>query len=802
MALPELPPPNPMNHPHQLPLPHPSMPHAHSNGALTPPQQQQQHFQQQQQQQQQHQQQQQQAMVESGEEAAPNGGKVKRSKRAKYVGSACHECKRRKIKCNGESPCQRCKNFSLDCIYSVGSCCQNSFRQSTEFKEITEKLASLQKSIAHLIESSATQNGTSAHSSCDARNGDNSQIPEQYAPETQQQDQSRRKVSYSGPTSIAFSFGVAHNSLNTLGITPEEEDDEEEEVTSPAETPAMSQGSPGFQGSMARGGNSVSSVASSVSTRIREEPLFAISRPDVARLFDLYHDEIQVMYPIFDYEEFVRRALPLWEGKGRLEDLTKLQQAQLRLVLAVALAVERGEEELGRRLYDNVRKGYDVDSEPTLGMLIALVLMSIYQFHIDNESMAYRTIGLAVRVSLELGLHRTEELSRKYPDPRDRSWVVKLFWSIYVLDHRWSFGTGRPFSLRDSDIDPDMPQAENISENCYSALYLQNMVHYSRVAARVWDAIAAGKEGVPPNSQNVDLRYLDLLVIDWQQSLPAELHYQDISTPPPQPSAYPKFLKKLQVILFVRANQMRLHIYRPLLLSAANISSNMAGARLAVDTARDTIRVLANLNGTSDLFARCQIHYNHFLLSALAVIFAAVAHAPKVFSDICREEFYMGLSLVKLLSKKSNSSRRLWRTLKSLRRLGPRLGLRAPQNSLQNNNVSSDASSRIYMRASDMSPMASDMEFSSGSMISPHAYSPSVEIAGEMGDSPLDGYQISAEMNQWFTDATAKAAMEGEGLFLQGEPGDMAFGVVGASAGFLPDSAVGVEFMQAFQDLF
>ena len=47
---------------------------------------------------------------------------------------------------------------------------------------------------------------------------------------------------------------------------------------------------------------------------------------------------------------------------------------------------------------------------------------------------------------------------KSFPDEQGRSWVVKLFWSIYVLDRRWSFGMGRPFALQDSDIDPALPQ--------------------------------------------------------------------------------------------------------------------------------------------------------------------------------------------------------------------------------------------------------------------------------------------------------------------------------------------------------
>lgn len=40
-----------------------------------------------------------------------------------------NQCKRRKIKCNGEIPCQRCGNMQLECIYAP-NCCSGSFRDS------------------------------------------------------------------------------------------------------------------------------------------------------------------------------------------------------------------------------------------------------------------------------------------------------------------------------------------------------------------------------------------------------------------------------------------------------------------------------------------------------------------------------------------------------------------------------------------------------------------------------------------------------------------------------------------------
>ena len=66
-------------------------------------------------------------------------------------------------------------------------------------------------------------------------------------------------------------------------------------------------------------------------------------------------------------------------------------------------------------------------------------------------------IALAARLCVELGLLRRETLFKTSPNADDRAWTVKLFWSIYALDRRCSFGTRASFSLQDSDIDPDLP---------------------------------------------------------------------------------------------------------------------------------------------------------------------------------------------------------------------------------------------------------------------------------------------------------------------------------------------------------
>lgn len=76
----------------------------------------------------------------------------------------------------------------------------------------------------------------------------------------------------------------------------------------------------------------------------------------------------------------------------------------------------------------------------------------------DDDATAYRVIGLAARMCLELGLHRRDALIKSFPNEAEWPDVLRAFWSVYSLDRRWSFGTGLPFVIQDEDIDPNLPE--------------------------------------------------------------------------------------------------------------------------------------------------------------------------------------------------------------------------------------------------------------------------------------------------------------------------------------------------------
>ena len=218
----------------------------------------------------------------------------------------------------------------------------------------------------------------------------------------------------------------------------------------------------------------------------------------------------------------------------------------------------------------------------------------MYEFHRDNEGTSWRIIGLTARLCIELGLHR-RETHEAMQDETQRSEAALLFWSIYVLDRRWAFGTGMPFALQDADIDPQLPKPEDRSP------YLNAMIQYGIIAAKVWrsvNSMSSPSGSVGPIDTD-EMNYLDYQVMQWQHNIPTHLRFehpsQAGSTTMPTGAPASRAGHRLRLLLYLRANQLRILTYRPVLHSATSIIQHREQAQTVVDIAKDSIRVLTHI---------------------------------------------------------------------------------------------------------------------------------------------------------------------------------------------------------------
>lgn len=351
-----------------------------------------------------------------------------------------NECKRRKIKCNGESPCKRCGNMGLNCLYTP-NCCANTFKDSDEYKIVLSQLATLQGEVGSLKQAmQAMQSGQG-----DRSRMDRSSIagPSMMAPSPAHSSVSGRHASisqvktpgaYRGPTSTAHMLGIAQSSTG-IGYT-EAEDASSQGPDSHMQPP----GAPC-------------------------DPLLEYTQDEMIRLCKVHEDEIGIMYPVLNMATVTEyaRNLAAQLDSTRHQPSTQLlnddKTLELKIVMCCALVVEEnGPSAKAQRLLESMESTLNrrlLADEAYVSVLPVLCIFAGYRFLTDDEGLAWRIIGQVCRLCLELGLHRSQ-IHEAIQDPTERRNALNSFWSAYVLDRRWAFNTGLPYVIQDADIDPKL----------------------------------------------------------------------------------------------------------------------------------------------------------------------------------------------------------------------------------------------------------------------------------------------------------------------------------------------------------
>lgn len=317
-----------------------------------------------------------------------------RARRNRYVSIACNQCKRRKIKCNGETPCQRCGNLNLECVYAPNCC--NGFKDSQEFKDMSQHISMLQEQVNTLWEnlnamrlqisngqamaqqmpqqqltpidpslqasaySSHQHRGSGSFTDMQASPGASNMAmsPRVARPKSHSQSQ---QPSFRGPTSSAFQFGVAKNSLETMGITSQADGEINGNAGAGARTTEATPEPPGTNGQF-------------VPTLVTDkDPIWSIPKDEALRLCRVYEDEMGLMYPVIDVEKVIAHATGLYrfieaayrtglmrQGLPGADAIEDEDTNILKLMLATALTVEAcGRSELGQRLFEYVQPAID-----------------------------------------------------------------------------------------------------------------------------------------------------------------------------------------------------------------------------------------------------------------------------------------------------------------------------------------------------------------------------------------------------------------------------------------------------------
>lgn len=291
--------------------------------------------------------------------------------------------------------------------------------------------------------------------------------------------------------------------------------------------------------------------------------------------------------------------------------------------------------------------------------------------------------------------------------------------------------------------------------------YLKHITKYNQIATKVWYHNLAYDGG--QQTKKDEIGFLDYQILQWYQQLPEPLQFnsRDLARENELPG---RGARRLRLLMYMRRNQARISIYRPILHSATSIMEHRHYAQNVVDVAKDTINTLTGVNQISDIYKTQQQLYNYFLVQALAVLFLSVAHAPAVFCTQTRTEFYAAIEVIKGFSTKSHVSKRLWRTIRGLKEIGDKIALLA-RGGPSLNDADQDAQSDAAVAMAGLAGHKVDYQGYAGQG---HRLNGNEEL----GVSPDDALQMTNELSSLFELAGGYGATT---------PGPDAFNFVGSN---------------------
>ncbi|PWY63043.1 hypothetical protein BO83DRAFT_324903, partial [Aspergillus eucalypticola CBS 122712] len=202
--------------------------------------------------------------------------------------------------------------------------------------------------------------------------------------------------------------------------------------------------------------------------------------------------------------------------------------------------------------------------DPSVESAQAFTMLSIYAFPFDARGASWSYLGLALRTSLSIGLHKDTldtELSEADREIRRRTW-----WSIFLTERVSAIKLGLPEGISEVSVTTPLPQACWALDQGQVNNNLELLLAYISLA-KIWRAIS---EPITPRSVE-EIHYLIRELDAWRSSLPDSLTINGIN----------KDSKLYRAVIHIHANYYHAWIIlcrEPLI---ALVKSKMANAAWA-----------------------------------------------------------------------------------------------------------------------------------------------------------------------------------------------------------------------------
>ncbi|KAG4253139.1 hypothetical protein FPRO03_07099 [Fusarium proliferatum] len=556
-----------------------------------------------------------------------------RRKRNEYALVACMLCKSRKVKCDGQWPCQRCTKRGAECSYPRRGHIPSMSPMPTEMSLETEYSPSTEDVATPQI--FATSGGPTSNeaSRLPAQPGNNIGASLQSPAATEKSPTARR-------SSFVDTFSLARSCLEANGIVDQAEKDVQGSTNKPCLTLEQSL------------------------TSAKDDCLESVLELGYDRARSLFITFAETIYPIYPCVDLQSTEQVLGAVLGRSAGhtpkpvsitLTKIDI--LKAVLGLTLLIEDDKTSpLARYLQRCIDWSVEkviIGKGPDIDDVTMAALMALYFFHKSEHKKAWRLTSLASRLCFELCLHQTPEETEK---------------AVEISDRTFSFATDLPHTTKDEDID----------ESCFdlgtSSPFLVVNMEYTRLNSEILGLLKASAKSVAESRQQKE--YLDYRIQrlrDQFRDLTAASRSTALPNNPWDPLQNEVLMNDLETFVEIRICHSRILLRKPLLRSYKGDREKTAAAAVCIQCAKATIFLCSGVINKAVPLKCLRSSYEYFTVSSLAIILLVVSQDPETYGPESRDAFQEAIRILQVSKCRNFACGNLSFTFEQLLRIGERL---------------------------------------------------------------------------------------------------------------------------------
>ncbi|KAL4808421.1 fungal-specific transcription factor domain-containing protein [Aspergillus unguis] len=311
------------------------------------------------------------------------------------------------------------------------------------------------------------------------------------------------------------------------------------------------------------------------------------------------------------------------------------------------------------RAVELLQRDQDLHEEPSLMQVEVLTLLAWASNVLGRIRTAYCYSGIATRLALSLGMHRSASrhvtLTPVERESRRRTW-----WVLYFFDRFSASKLGQPIAVRDEDIDCELPSMDGLTEDEMAEFLDPRNLIINIKLAKIIGNILTQIYGIPKATKGLYVHQVHSILKQlraWHDELPSDMRAKERDLPRPVAS------------LHLAYNQCIIQTTRPVLLHLfkmqfqlgskareeptprQNVSSiTLALADSCVNAAQASSRIVEGLflDGSIATFGYWDAH--HIFSAAMILIMSAMMKPTAANSDYLE----MLLSVLRSLKNDGN----------------------------------------------------------------------------------------------------------------------------------------------------